>query len=195
MNPDQFNQIETWAEKRDTILNEIRILNSEKESLVNDTKKFGLALADLHNSINEANGRISELVELENRYRDSVSKEVSELVVQKSKLESDIAAQTIQLKMVLDKERGLVKLIDSFTSFYEEVSNKINDLNNTASNSVQNSQASVLYANSLIETLKKSVEDLIDVTQRNVNETNVVLNKLPAMLVELQKAKLIRHKI
>lgn len=192
---DQNQQIKTWSEQRDSLLNEIRILNSEKESIMNETKSLGLALSDLHKSINESKGRIEELVALENRYKESLSIDISGLIIQKSKLESDIELQTIVLKETLEKERNTIKLIESFTSFYNDIIEKISTLNKVAFESSEINQKNVLEINTLIDSLKKGVEEIIDLNQRNITETNIVINKVPAMLVELQKAKLIRHKI
>jgi hypothetical protein len=47
----------------------------------------------------------------------------------------------------------------------------------------------------LIVNLAKSLNEIIEVNKKNVAETNVVIDKLPRMLVEIQKRGLIINKL
>ena len=54
------------------------------------------------------------------------------------------------------------------------------------------SEKNVSVVNSLMESLKLSSKELIDINIKNVKEANVVIDKLPRMVVELQKHGLIK---
>ena len=60
---------------------------------------------------------------------------------------------------------------------------------------VRVSKNNVTLVEDLVSKLAKSLEEIVAVNKKNVFETNVVIEKLPAMLVEAQKHGLIKNKI
>ena len=47
----------------------------------------------------------------------------------------------------------------------------------------------------MVATLKVSLQEVIDINKKNVEATSQVLEKVPAMLIDLQKRHLVRTKI
>lgn len=187
--------IDSWDQQRDEILREIAILANEKNTLEKLNKDLGLNYADLQTSISEVKGRIDELNNLEERLKTSLSTEVSDLTILKSNLESEIELKKKEL-IILEKEKNeSIELIKTLKDIYSFVRENTTELHDNAAKIFQSNTEISSQIQNLMNIIKQSSQEIVDLNIKNVGETTIVLNKLPAMLVELQKAKLIRHKI
>ncbi len=179
--------MQTWAEKRDGLLREIGIYSTQLDELKKSLKESGLALADLHQSIAEAKGRIAESEALEVRHQGSLTVEVAELAVRKSRLESECLV--LQNKLLAGSEQyGIVRAAtEKLQSAHDTMKDQAAIVDRLAGEMVQ---TSTLHSSEL-QTITAEVRALSDqVVQRaneNLAQTKIILEKLPRYIFELQK--------
>lgn len=195
MNPGQQTQLESWVDKRDKILREIGIYQTERDSLFNYNKEAGLSLASLHKSISESKGRIAEILETEERLKNSTTNEISALIAQKSRLESEIETKKVEVKSLEEKKLLLIETINSSIAIHEKTIDRVSGIDEKVESLSKVTGNSKFVIEELIESVKKGCQELNDLNEKNVKATNLVLDKLPAMLIELQKNKLIRPRL
>jgi len=95
MNPEGLTQEQeknliTWAEQRDSILLEVSILKTEKESLEKINNELTTSNTDIEVRMTEIKGRIKELKTKELEQKLFINKDVSSLQSQKNTLEGEI---------------------------------------------------------------------------------------------------------
>lgn len=191
---EQKEQLKTWAGQRDAILLEISGLRDEKKDL--QTMNGGLALSctDIENRMNEVKGRIEELKQKEVELLSLVSKEVASLQSQKSTLEAEIPL----LKQVIEALTSQKTLLDFDVALALSQFNSLKDqallLEKLVAQTNEVGKNNSEKVNLLLSDLAKSLEEIVSVNKKNVFETNVVIEKLPAMMMELQKRGLIKNK-
>ena len=95
------------------------------------------------------------------------------LKAQKAPLESDIEKALATYDVIKGETLLLDKIVNEVTVVSKGNTDKIN-----------------LF----VSNLAKSLEEIIAVNKKNVLETNVVIDKLPAMMLELQKAGLLKSR-
>lgn len=185
--PAQIKVIQTWTEQRDTLLREIGILSTQLESLKKETKEEGLALADLHKSIAEARGRIAELVALEDRYKGSLSTEVAELLTRKSKLESECATKEADLKTATEKYQVTTNAIVDLSKAHDVMKDQAVIVNKVTGELIETSQLHISNLKNSIGEIQTIADQIIEKGNANIAQTNIVLEKLPRYIFELQK--------
>ena len=85
--------------------------------------------------------------------------------------------------------------ISVFMSIFDSMKDRAGALDKIVDHVVKVSHQNEDEINILVSNLKNSLKDIVDTNQKNVTATNQVLDKLPKMLMELQKADLIKYKI
>ena len=85
--------------------------------------------------------------------------------------------------------------VDSALSVFNTVKDQALSLNKIVDHVTRVSEDNVAKIDLLVSNLEKSLEEIIAVNKKNVFETNIVIDKLPRMLVEAQKHGLIKNKI
>lgn len=193
--PEQKGHLETWAGQRDAILLEISSLQSEKEQLELKNITLAESYTDIELRMNQNVGRIEELKKKEAELPLLISKEISSLNSEKSILQTEVT----QLKSVLevlksDKEEVKADIASAISTFSVVKAESLL-LEKIVDHVTKTSESNVKKIDSLVENLAKSLEEIIEVNKKNVAETNVVLDKLPRMLVEIQKRGLIKNKL
>ena len=192
--PEQKAQLKTWAGQRDELLLEISNLRTAEEKLKKDNENLTASFTDIENRKLEIQGRIEELKIKEAELPLLISKEVASLesrkksleaviqnlekiipilTEQKESLERDVSFELVTFNTVKDEALLLDKVVDRVTQVSAENTKRIDDL---------------------VVGLSKSLEEIIEVNKKNVFETNIVIDKLPTMLMELQKHGLIKHR-
>lgn len=192
---DQQKQVETWAEQRDRILNDIRIHAADLEITKKASKEQALALADLERSVSEKRGELNAIITAEERFKTSVSSEIADLSLQKSNLEKEIEFKKAEIAALDIRKSETLENIKVLDVINEKVVNRSAEIDGIISKAIRLSEEGTSDITSLLTIVKKGCEEIVEVNQKNVKETNLVLEKLPAMIVELQKKKLIRHRI
>jgi len=192
---EQKEQLSTWAGQRDALLSEISNLTTEKERLENTNKEKALSSTDMDNRVNQSIGRIEELDKTQVVLADTISKSTAGLLVQKSILEVEIEGLTKVIKLLTPQKESLEKDILSLTDIFNTMNERTGMLEQIVGHVTKASEVNKTVIDGLVESVKKSSQEIIDLNEKNVAATNDVLNKLPAMLMELQKNKLIKNKI
>ena len=195
MTKEQKTQLISWAEQRDSLLLEISNLRTENEKLQNHNKELSNSNSDIETRISEIRGRIEELKIKESELPPVITKEVAFLQSKKTVLESEIinlskiveilTSQKTSLEADVSFALGTFEVIKGETLLLDKIVDKVTTVSLTNSDRIKN----------IVDNLEKSLEEIIAVNKKNVFETNVVLEKLPVMLVELRKNSLIKNKI
>ena len=193
--PEQKAQLETWAGKRDSILLEISNLQIGKESLEKANKDLAASNTDIVARMNEIRGRIEELNTKERELPELILRDIASLKTQKSNLESEITLLSNLVKILTDQKDSLKKDVASELAVFEAVKGTALSLEKVVSHVTEVSSQNEKKISDIVDKLGISLEEIIEVNRKNVLETNTVLDKLPRMLVELQKRKLIIEKL
>jgi chromosome segregation ATPase len=193
--PEQKANLETWAGQRDALLSEISSLQNQKEKLEEVVKNAAASYTDIETSCNQVLGRIVELNRKEAELPLLISKEVASLQSQKTVLESEITNLTKLVGVLKEQKESLEKDVSLAISNFDILKSEAMVLDKIIDHVTAVSEKNSHEITNIVSDLKISLKDLIDINQKNVTETNQVLDKLPRMLVELQKTKLIKNKI
>ncbi len=185
--PAQIKAIQAWTEERDSLLRDIGIYSVELEALKKDTKGEGLALADLHRSISEARGRLAELDALEARYRNSLSTDIATLEVRKSRLEGECVLLEEKLKGGNEK----YEIVTAATAVLEAAHDVMKDqsaiVNRVVGEIITTSQTHTSEMGTIMAEIRTIATEVIEKGNTNVAQTNIILEKLPKYIFELQK--------
>lgn len=199
MNPEitieQKEQIKTWAEQRDSLLLEISNLKTEKENLEKTNRNLADSNTDIVARMNEIKGRIEELKIKESELPLVISKEVAFLQSKRTTLEAEITAFSKIIEVLTSQKTSLEADVSFALSNFEVLKGETLLLDKVVDRVTTVSLENSNRINSLVNNLAKSLEEIIEVNRKNVFETNIVIDKLPKMLVEAQKHGLIRNKI
>lgn len=179
--------LQTWTEQRDSIIREIGIHSSELEALTKSTTEKGLALADLQQSIAEAGGRLVELQALETRQHGSVSTEVFELEARKSRLQGECTLLDEKLASGANKYQAIVFAIETLEKAHDTMKDQSAIVNRVVGEIIQTSQVHTSDMKTIMDTIKTTSEEVIKKADANLAQTNIILEKLPKYIFELQK--------
>ncbi len=193
--PEQKAQLKTWAGQRDALLSEISNLRTEKEGLARMNKELAFSYTDTTAEINQVIGRIEELKRKEIELIPLQIKENSRLEAEKSRLESEITNLGKILSILSEQKKSFEHDLAYLAETFGRVDNQVSDLDKIVDHVTKVSSDNKHEIESLVANLKKTLGELIDVNTKNVFETNVVIEKLPQMLVEVRKQNLVRNKI
>lgn len=191
----QKENLKTWAEQRDSILSEISIFKIENEKLQKINKDLATSNTDIETRMIEVRGRIEELKIKENELPLVISKEVATLQSKKSTLESEISSLRKIVEILTSQKTSLendvsfalpiLNIVRGEALLLDKVVDRVTTVSLENSNRI----------NSLVNGLAKSLEEIIAVNRKNVFETNIVIDKVPKMIMEAQKHGLIKNKI
>lgn len=200
MNPEELTteqkaQLKTWAEQRDSITSEILTLRTEEERLQKTSKELAASHTATIAELNEIKGRIAELKVKESELLSVVSQEVASLQSKKSALEAEIPALEKSIITLTSQKTSLEADVSFALSTFESIKGETLLLNKVVDRVTQVSSSNAAMIDTLVNNLAASLEEIIEVNRKNVFETNVVIEKLPAMLMEAQKHGLIKNKI
>lgn len=192
--PAQQKAIQSWTEQRDGLLREIGNYSSELDVLKASTKSEGLALADLHRSISQARGRLEELAALEERHRGSVSTDVYELEVRKSRLEGECLLLEEQKKGASEQYSILTTAIAELQSAHDTMKDQASIVNRVTGELIQTSQAHISESKTMMSEIRTVFGAVIDKGNENVKQTGIILEKLPKYIFELQRPIPVRRR-
>lgn len=193
--PEQKEHLETWAGKRDSLISEISNLQNQKDKLEERNKELVNSYSDIELRAHETIGRLAELQKKEAELPALISKEIASLEARKSVLETEITNFSKMIDILSTQKTSLEKDVTLALSNFNTIKGESLLLEKIVDHVTQVSEKNKFVIEDLVESIKKSSQEVIDINQKNVSETNMVLQKLPAMLVELQKNKLIKARI
>jgi chromosome segregation ATPase len=193
--PEQKAYLATFAGRRDAALLEISNLQTERDNLVKTNKELVDSCSHSETRMNKIIGRIEELQKKEAELPLLISKEVASLQNQKSILESTIAGFTQIVKILSEQKTSLEKDVSSALNTFTVLKDEAISLDAVVDHVTRVSKDNATLIDGLVAKLARSLEEIIEVNRKNVLETNVVLDKLPRMLVEVQRHGLISKKL
>lgn len=195
MNPDQKQSLKSWAEQRDTLLREIGILQTEKNDLDILNKQAGIDFSDLEKSIANARGRFSVIGEIEEKIRTSLPLDIEKLELEKITLQSTVLFLKDSVDSLSLQKSKVIEDLNILLSVYEQANSRVETINEVIEKISKIGTDNKVIVEDLMKTVKSTSKEVIDINQKNVKEASLILEKLPAMLVELQKQNLIKHRI
>lgn len=195
MTLEQKENLKTWAEQRDSILSEISVLKMESEKLQKINKDLANSITDVESRMNEIRGRIEELKIKENELPLVISKEVVFLQSKKSTLEAEINSLLKIVEILTSQKTSLEADVSFALNAFDVVKGETFLLDKIVDKVTTVSQDNTNKINTLVNDLAVSLEEIIEVNRKNVFETNIVIEKVPAMIMEAQKHGLIKNKI
>jgi len=160
LTPEQNNQIKSWAEERDKILLSIasnRIINEKLEKDINNKSE---SISDLEKRINYNLGKIEEIEKTEKQFEKRISDELSILINQKTKLESQVENLDKHISIKEDKLNILTESIKTLTILHDRVFDRVGSLDKVVDNVVRVNTENINQINFVVSGLKKALERL-----------------------------------
>lgn len=192
--PAQLNAIRTWTEERDALRNEIGTLSTERDSLAQSNRESAEALTDLNLRIAEARGRIAELDAIEERHRVSVATDVAELEARKSRLEGECAAKEAELRTLDIRKGEKVATIETLVVVHDKMSDQAKIVDEVVGQVIEVSKNAVSDMKTDMAEVKTVVLEVIAKGNENVKQANIVLEKMPKFIFDMQKPIPIRRR-
>lgn len=191
---EQKGQLTNWVIQRDSLLNEISNLRDIESNIRRVNKELANSNSDIEYRMNVIQGRIEELKIKEADLSKVISKEVAELKTKKSTLEAEINNLSKLLNVLTPQKTSLESDIEKALTTFEAIKGESLLLNKVVDKVTVVSKTNSDKIDLLVSNLAKSLEEIIKVNKKNVFETNVVIEKLPVILMELQKHGLIKNR-
>lgn len=185
--PEQNKRFQSWAEERDNLLREIGIYSTQLNELKKNTISEGQALADLHRSISEARGRLAEITALEDRHKNSLSKEIADLEIRKSHLESECVLKESEIKFAEEKYNTIITDTVNLSAVHEKMKDQAQIINSVVGDLVETTRLNTSNMKVVMSEIKVVVEEVILKGNENIKQTGIILEKLPKYIFELQK--------
>jgi len=189
----QAESMQSWAQERDTLLGEISILASQKEALGIELETAGLNLNELSKTIESSKGRIKELAALEERTRGSLSVDIAELMVRKSRLEGECLVKDTESDWLSITNGEKVLAIDNFSLALNTMQYQANIINDVVGQITETNKTHLSDVKVMVDHIETVSAQVIEKGNENVKQTNIVLEKLPRYIFELQKPIPIRR--
>lgn len=185
--PEQNEQLKTWASERDAVLSEIAVLKDQREKLIKANQEVAQSYTEIITKIQQSIGRMEELDLKEKDWELIMSNEVADLRVEKTKLETILTDLKTQVAVYESKKETLVKDIELLLVLYDQHYGHAQNLDKVIDRVVRISQENMDKLNIFVKGLEPEVQKLFNLVDENVAKTNLVIDKLPRMVVELQK--------
>lgn len=192
---EQQAHLATWAGKRDLILLEISNLQTAKSKLEQENKEIASSYTDIEARMNQVLGRIEELNKKEKELPLLILKDIAHLESKKTCLESEIMNLAKLVEVLTVQKTSIEKDVSSALNTFNTIKDETLALDKIVDHVTRVSSDNTKKIDDLVVGLAKSLNEIIEVNKKNVFETNTVIEKLPSMLVEVQKRGLIKHKI
>ena len=193
--PIQKDQLNTWAGQRDAILLEISNLELEQEKIKTENINLTSSSTDIHDRMKVIQGRIDELEKQEAKLPLLISKEVANLESKKTLLESEVTNLGKIITILVDQKASLEEDVSFALSAFDTVKDEALLLHKIVGHVTEVSGENIKKIDDLVTGVSDSLEEIIEVNRKNVFETNVVIDKVPKMIMEAQKHGLIKNKI
>lgn len=184
--------MESWASKRDILLEEISVLTSKKEEMEKENIYLGVSSKDIQSQIDQSIGRLSEIKKQEKEFENKISKEVSDLKIEKATLDFELPILRKENEKLKLEEKEIISNLSTLTDVQEKVFNRTSLLNEIIEKVTEVSKKNISDIDTFVENLKKSIQDLIKANENNIEKTNIVIDRLPKVLFELRRPQVIR---
>lgn len=187
LNPEQKKQLKTWAFQRDALLRNIADLQEARK--IEETKNHNLADSntEIQTKINQAEGRLIELNKKEEEFRGLISKETFDLLIERTKLQTEIPALEKEVGSLHEEKDLLVGTIKTLAEIHEKVFEKVGTMESTIGFVKDVSDKNIVALNELFKELTASLTKLLDKSKETHGSADIILEKLPRWIFELQR--------
>ena len=191
----QEEQLKTWAVQRDEILQEISVLNTEKEERAKEVRDLSASYTEIADRIQQSIGRLSELDKKEEEYINVVSDSIPPLEAEKSKLETEVSNFKKEIAELILRKDGLTKDIILEMQVNDVISEKSKLIEQIVGHVTSISDKNTKELDSSLSLLKTNIQNILDLSSENIEKHNKILNEIPKLFVELQRKSLVREVI
>jgi len=195
MTHEQKEKLKTWAEKRDELLQEIAVLQLSYEKLKKSNKELANSSSDIEERMFEIRGRIKELLTKEIELVPLTIKKIANLETKKTVLETEVINLIKMIEVLTSQKASLESDVSLSLDNFEILKDGAIVLDKVVDHVTVVSKNNAEKIDLLVANLGTSLEELVDVNKKNVFETNIVIDKVPKMIMECQKHGLINKKI
>lgn len=185
--PQQQQMLQTWAEQRDSLIREIGMYTTERDTVRGESIQEGENLRALHMKIAEAQGRILEITELEERTRNSTATDVAELTARKSRLESECEAKEAESKTWDDRKAEKVSSIETLALVHDKMADQAAIVDQVVGQVIEKSTTHLSNMKTAVDQIHTIAMNVIDKANENVATTQIVLDKMPKFIFDMQK--------
>jgi len=192
---EQKKQLNRWAVERDEILESISKLKSEETALKKININLSNSNTDIENRTNQAIGRLNEIEKQEESRKNLISIEVANLEKQKTALENQIPSLEVKVNDLTSQISLVTSILTNITDVHEKVFDKVNSMDKIIEHVTRVSSQNIHDIDEFMGLLKTSIQEIIDKNTKNVQSTDIILEKLPKYIFELQKPIPIRRAI
>jgi chromosome segregation ATPase len=185
--PSQKNNLKSWSEQRDTLLQEIGVYTTQKNVVLKELAIASESLTEVQGNIKLSEGRLEKMNELEELKKNSISVELSEMEARKSKLEAEIVERETRVLDLTNEEKITVNRIEVLVSLESSFEKNAQIITDATSQVIDASKKHITALETTATELGKVTETVIEKGNENIAQTNIVLAKLPQYIFELQK--------
>ncbi len=188
LTPQQNQQLTTFAEKRDVLLREIGNLSVQREGIEKSCKDGGAALTDINNQIAEARGRLAELVELETRWRGSVSTDIMQLEVTKTRLQGEVSLLEEKVKGGEEKYAIVIGAGAELEKAHIIMQDQAAIVNKVVGEIIITSQTHTSEMKTIMDNIRVVSLDVIEKGNANIAQADSLMVTVPRFVESLQKS-------
>lgn len=185
--PAQKNQLASWASQRDALLGEVSALETKKQNLTKDCEALATSKTEITADINRGLGRLEEIEKREKERAALVSKDVADLEVQKTHLQSEIPGLKETIIALMSKKSTLESTIASLTDVHDRVFTRTAALEAIVDHVSRVSSENVTMIQNCLLAVEKSTGEIVEINRKNVAETMIVIEKLPRAILEYRR--------
>lgn len=187
LTPTQRAQIKTWAEQRDALLSEIGVHTTARDDRKKEADAEAQRLTALQTQAAEVEGRISVLDRLEEAKKNSVGLELVELEARKSRLQGENTVQESETN-ASKREHGIViAATRALKDAHGIAQDKAATIEAVLGQVIDTAAAHAQIVKESTAELHAVHATVIDRANDNLAKTNIVIEKLPKMLFDMQR--------
>lgn len=187
LTPEQNQQMDSWVAQRDAILLSISTNREVNDGLVKSNKALAESNTELHDKINVSIGRLEEIEKQEKERASLTSKEIETLSTEKGILQAELVGLKAEIAALVPQKTTLVEDIKNAKDTYDRVFDRVTVLDKVVEHVTAVSAENIKEINSVVITLKSSVQEVIDTNTLNVDKANHMITELPRIFFALQR--------
>lgn len=161
MTQEQINQIKSWSEERDVLLEELKNIRLEKDKLLKDCSDLAESKSTIKKETILLEKKIESLNEVEKEKCKSVSTQLFVLMNEKNILEKEIAPLKKELEILSKNKSELELSMSLLVPVYDRVTWQVNQLTDTIQLVTNATTKNVSEVNQLVVKLKELIKTKI----------------------------------
>lgn len=158
MTQEQINQIKSWSEERDVLLEELKNIRLEKDKLLKDCSDLAESKSTIKKETILLEKKIESLNEVEKEKCKSVSTQLFVLMNEKNILEKEIAPLKKELEILSKNKSELELSMSLLVPVYDRVTWQVNQLTDTIQLVTNATTKNVSEVNQLVVKLKELIK-------------------------------------